>query len=75
MLPSSENQKLSGADSIHSRSRETILYTGEQDHLSLLSIYGGKVTTYRLTAERVMARLSKILPARKIIADTRHLKL
>jgi len=75
VLPSDENQNLSGANSISSRSRETILYTGEHDHLSLLSIYGGKVTTYRLTAERVMTRLSKILPARKIIADTRHLKL
>ena len=75
VLPSSENQNLSRVNPISSRSRETILYTGEQDHLSLLSIYGGKVTTYRLTAERVMTRLSKILPARKVIADTRYLKL
>jgi glycerol-3-phosphate dehydrogenase len=75
VLPSSESQNLSGADSINSRSRETILYTGKQDNLSLLTIYGGKVTTYRLTAERVMARVSKILPVRKVIADTRHLKL
>jgi len=75
VLPSSDSQNLSGADSINSRSRETILHTGKQDNLSLLTIYGGKVTTYRLTAERVMARVSKILPVRKVIADTRHLKL
>jgi glycerol-3-phosphate dehydrogenase len=75
VLPSSESQNLSGADSISSRSRETILYTGRQDNLSLLTIYGGKVTTYRLTAERVMARISKTLPVRKVIADTRYLKL
>ena len=75
VLPSSEGQNLSGADSINSRSRETILHTGKQDNLSLLTIYGGKVTTYRLTAERVMAHVSKILPVRKVIADTRHLKL
>jgi glycerol-3-phosphate dehydrogenase len=75
VLPSSESQNLSGADSINSRSRETILHAGNQDNLSLLTIYGGKVTTYRLTAERVMARVSKILPVRKFIADTRHLKL
>ena len=75
VLPSSENQNLSGADSIHSRSRETILHTGKQDNLSLLTIYGGKVTTYRLTAERVMERISKTLPVRKVIADTRYLKL
>ena len=75
VLPSSENQKLTGVDSINSRSRETILHTEKQDKFSLLTIYGGKVTTYRLTAERVMARLSKLLPVRTVIADTRHLKL
>jgi glycerol-3-phosphate dehydrogenase len=75
VLPSIESQNLSGADSINSRSRETILHTGRQDNLSLLTIYGGKVTTYRLTAERVMARVSKMVPVRKVIADTRHLKI
>ncbi|MGV7235070.1 MAG: FAD-dependent oxidoreductase [Nitrosomonadaceae bacterium] len=75
VLPSIESQNLSGADSINSRSRETVLHTGRQDNLSLLTIYGGKVTTYRLTAERVMARVSKMLPVRKVIADTRHLKI
>ena len=75
VLPSGGNQNLSGVESISSRSRETILFTGGQDNLSLLSIYGGKVTTYRLTAERVLLRLSKILPSRKVIADTRHLRL
>jgi len=75
VLPSNDNQSLSGTESINSRSRETILHTGKQDNQSLLTIYGGKVTTYRLTAERVMARVSKILPVRKVIADTRYLKL
>ena len=75
VLPSYEGRNLSGEDSINSRSRETILHTGRQGNLSLLTIYGGKVTTYRLTAERVMERVSKILPVRKVIADTRHLKL
>jgi glycerol-3-phosphate dehydrogenase len=76
VLPSNESQNSSGGvGSINSRSRETILHTESQDNLSLLTIYGGKVTTYRLTAERVMARVSKILPVRKVIADTRHLKL
>jgi len=48
-------------------------------HLQLqqevLTIYGGKLTTYRLTAERVMARMIRVLPVRKVIADTRYLKL
>ena len=75
VLPSGEGRNLTGKGSINSRSRETILHTGEQENLSLLTIYGGKVTTYRLTAERVMARVSKIIPVHKVIADTRHLKL
>jgi glycerol-3-phosphate dehydrogenase len=41
----------------------------------LLTVYGGKLTTYRLTAERVMARLADALPVRAPLADTRYLEL
>jgi len=61
-----------------SRSRETILHPDRSDHpdnARLLTVYGGKLTTYRLTAERVVARLAGVLPRRKAIADTRELKL
>ena len=58
-----------------SRSRETILHLDRSDHPRLLTVYGGKLTTYRLTAERVAARLAGVLPRRKAIADTRQLKL
>ncbi len=71
VLPSSG----SGAMSVNARSRETILHPDRQDHPRLLTVYGGKLTTYRLTAERVMAYLAGVLPVRKVIAGTRHLKL
>jgi len=41
----------------------------------LLSIYGGKLTVYRATAEQAMNQLEKKLPKRKYIADTAKLKL
>ena len=75
VLPSREGQNSRGASSINTRSRETILHTGRQDPPCLLTIYGGKLTTYRLTAERVMARVIRLLPVRKVVADTRGLKL
>lgn len=61
-----------------SRSRETILHLDQPDHPNnarLLTVYGGKLTTYRLTAERVVARLAGVLPRRKMVADTRELRL
>lgn len=61
--------------SVNARSRETVLHPDRQDHPRLLTVYGGKLTTYRLTAERVMTRLAGVLPVRKVVADTRHLKL
>ena len=75
VLPSSGNGAEGGALPINARSRETLLHLDRQDHPRLLTVYGGKLTTYRLTAERVMTRLAGVLPLRKVVADTRHLKL
>ncbi len=60
------------------RSRETILdvdRSGRGDHPRLLSIYGGKLTSWRATAEKVMQRLAPALPERPPRADTRRLRL
>jgi len=75
VLSSGEGQNWRSVASINSRLRETILHTDRQDHPFLLTIYGGKLTTYRLTAERVMARMVRVLPVRNVVADTRYLKL
>lgn len=77
VLPLGGKQNSRSTASINSRSRETILHTHtyKRNHPSLLTIYGGKLTTYRLTAERVISRVIGSLPARKAVADTRYLKL
>lgn len=57
------------------RPRETLLPVDREDRPRLLSIYGGKLTTYRATAEKVLKRLTRSLPARIPVADTRQLPL
>jgi glycerol-3-phosphate dehydrogenase len=60
------------------RSRETIL---DVDGLRgnpkprLLSIYGGKLTSYRATAEKVIERIRASLPQRERVANTDELPL
>lgn len=56
------------------RSRETLLLWGD-DHCRLLSVYGGKLTAYRATAERVLAMLMKVLPSVSPVAKTSTLPL
>ncbi len=68
VLPASE-------DSAFLRSRETTVYTDRVVRPRVMSIYGGKLTTYRATAEKVMNQLIRSLPQRKIIADTKELAL
>jgi len=41
----------------------------------LLSIFGGKLTAYRATAEHVLARIESSLPNAKKNIDTKDLKL
>ena len=57
------------------RSRETILVSDPQHNPRLISIYGGKLTTYRSTAEKVMSRLAASLPQARVRASTRDLPL
>ncbi len=58
--------------SFFSRPRDTLLHAGPS---RVLSLYGGKLTSYRATAEAVMACIHKWLPPRTAIADTRELRL
>jgi glycerol-3-phosphate dehydrogenase len=60
------------------RSRETVLWVDRKASNGsprLLSIYGGKLTTYRATAQKVMDRIAPALPTRRPVADTRRLRL
>ena len=57
------------------RSRETLLLPDRSEAPRLLSIYGGKLTTWRAVAERVLARLAPSLPRLPLRARTDRLPL
>lgn len=57
------------------RSRETHLLVDNPHQPRLATIYGGKLTGYRATAERVMKVLQPALPGRKTVANTAELML
>ncbi len=57
------------------RSREVVFHLDRKVRPRLISIYGGKLTTYRATAEKVMRIAIGTLPVRSKVADTHTLKL
>lgn len=64
-----------GSGSLFSRPRETVIGSDGTDPPRLLSLYGGKLTGYRATAEKTIAQLQAALPGRRQVADTRSLVL
>jgi glycerol-3-phosphate dehydrogenase len=63
-----------GGHAFH-RSRETMLMTDRDDRPRMLSIYGGKLTTYRAVAARVLAQIAPSLPQRRAVARTDQLEV
>jgi len=57
------------------RTREVRLLCDDSGHPRLVTIYGGKLTTYRRTAERVMQLLSPVLQPPRSEADTAIIRL
>jgi len=57
------------------RPRETLCRTDAPEQPHLVSIYGGKLTGYRATAQKVLALLRAALPVRQACADTATLRL
>ncbi len=57
------------------RPRETVFDTDRERKPRLISIFGGKLTGWRATAEQVMQRIESSLPVRKHRADTRNIRL
>lgn len=55
--------------------RDTVLWPDDKHRPTVLTVYGGKLTAYRATAERVMSCIRSQLPVRKAVADTRLLQL
>lgn len=64
-----------GSVSAFRRARDTIIQLDNTASPKVISVYGGKLTAYRATAEKVIHRLLPVLPHRKRLADTRKLKL
>ena len=57
------------------RSREVQLVADLHENGGYVAIYGGKLTGYRLTAQKVIAALRPCLGKRKAVADTARLRL
>ena len=64
-----------GAERAFRRSRETQLIPDRSRAPRVLSIYGGKLTTWRAVAERALARIAASLPRRPAVARTDQLML
>lgn len=60
---------------IHGRTRDTFIHVDNPTQPRLLTVYGGKLTAYRITAERVMKQLKKHLPYRDKKANVAEIKL
>jgi glycerol-3-phosphate dehydrogenase len=57
------------------RSRETLLVPDRERRPRVLSIYGGKLTTWRAVSQRALARIAPGLPRRRALAATDELPL
>jgi glycerol-3-phosphate dehydrogenase len=64
-----------GTGAAFSRTRETRLHPDHSPRPRLVTIYGGKLTAYRATAQKVMHMLRPTLGPRDALADTTTLKL
>ncbi|MDX2506647.1 MAG: FAD-dependent oxidoreductase [Gammaproteobacteria bacterium] len=64
-----------GSGQAFNRSRDTHLVEDRAKKPRVVTIYGGKLTSYRATSEQLLSRLVKTLAPGKRIADTRNLKL
>ena len=64
-----------GQENASNKSRDTHFLADDARQPRLVSIYGGKLTSYRAAADKLLAMISKTLPVREPLADTRTLKL
>jgi glycerol-3-phosphate dehydrogenase len=61
-----------GSGEAFNKSRDTMFLEDDPERPRLLSIYGGKLTSYRAAAEKVLASIAKTLPVTSPVADTRN---
>ncbi|MEE4185704.1 MAG: FAD-dependent oxidoreductase [Gammaproteobacteria bacterium] len=64
-----------GTGRAFSRSREAVFHPDRPDKPRMISLFGGKLTTYRATAAQMLERMAPALPARRARAATDELPL
>lgn len=64
-----------GTERAFNRARESVIEPFDTGNARIVTIYGGKLTTYRHTAELTLAQLQTALPKRKPIADIKKIHL
>ena len=64
-----------GTGTAFSRPRDTLIVGNTENKPRAVSLYGGKLTAHRATAEDVIKKLAPVLPKRKKVEDTKTLKL
>lgn len=64
-----------GDGAAFSRPRDTLLIGDRVERPRVVSLYGGKLTAHRATADDVMKQLRPVLPTRTPVANTKTLKL
>ena len=64
-----------GGGNASSKSRETHFHEDDPALPRVVSIYGGKLTSYRATAEKLLRRIKNVLPETTPVADTRSLEI
>ena len=57
------------------KSRETHFHENDPARPRVVSIDGGKLTSYRATAEKLLRRIKTVLPKSTPVADTRRLEI
>lgn len=60
-----------GEKDAFSASRETVLLCDDRRRPTYIAVYGGKLTTYRRTAEKVAALIGRMLPPTRNVDTTR----
>lgn len=63
------------SSNVFKRSRDTVILSDNKIKPRFLSIYGGKLTVFRATAEKVLTELKRTLPLKKAIIKTNTIKL
>jgi glycerol-3-phosphate dehydrogenase len=64
-----------GQQNPFSRTREVLFEVDDETRPRVLSVMGGKLTTYRATAKAALAKIRTSLPVKQIIADTARIPL